>query len=394
MRCFVTIVPQQHSAKPPRFVDSETEFAQLVDRIAHKPRIACDTEAASFHRYVDRVYLIQLSWDSETAIVDPLALKDLSPLGELLANPDLEVVFHDADYDLRTLHRDYKFTACNIFDTRIAAQFAKEPRVGLGALLEKYFGVKPNKRLQRADWSRRPLTLEMIEYAADDTRYLLQLRDQLERELKRLNRFEWAKEEFRHLEGLRWRRPAEDDQAFLRIKGAKALQPRSRAVLRELHTWRENTARTLDRAPFRVLTNAALVSVAQAAPRTTKRLQNIPGLPASVAKRHGSDFLEAVDRGLKVPKEDWPRIKRAPRPEHDHGYEGRLERLKQIRDHRASEEEMQPGHLCPNGTLQAIARAVPKTPKQLEKVKELRRWQLDALGADLLLGALQDGGDQ
>ncbi len=368
--------------------DSDT-LARLVDRLGRGPRIALDTEAASFHRYVDRVYLIQVSSDRETALVDPLAIDDLSPLGNLLADPRLEVVFHDADYDLRILNRDYGFAARSVFDTRIAAQLAGEPAVGLGALLQKHFGVSLNKRLQRADWSRRPLTREMIEYAADDTRYLPALRDKLENRLERQGRLEWAQEEFRLLERTRWTPPRENDQAFLRVKGSRTLPRRSLAVLRELYQWREATAGAADRAPFRVLGNAALLAIALAAPRSLNRLNDVAGIPASAVRRHGRDLVGAVMRGLEVPERSLPQVKRTARPAYDRAYDRRLERLKTLRDRRAKELDMEPGLLCPNGTLQAIARLAPGTSRQLRDVEELRRWQTRVLGGQAVLAAVR-----
>ena len=372
----------------PKLIADPEELAKVVSRLAKQPQVAVDTEAASFHRYVDRVYLVQVSYDGETALVDPLAIDDLQPLGEILANPGIEVIFHDADYDLRILNRDFGFAARNVFDTRIAAQFAGEPQLGLGALLEKYFAVSVNKKLQRADWSRRPLTAEMIEYAADDTRYLLSLRDKLASELERLNRMSWAQEEFRNLENLRWTQPLGDEFAYTRIKGAKALQSRSLAVLRELYAWRERTAQALDRAPFRVLGNTSLIALARAAPRDISQLNAVSGVPSSTVKRYGSHIVQAVNRGLAVPRKELPAIRRSARPEHDHGYDRRLERLKVLRNRRAEELSLDPGTLCPNGTLQAIARAAPTTERQLRNVPELRTWQAAVLGpADLLEAA-------
>ena len=166
-------------------------------RVAREPLVAVDTEAASFHRFVDRIYLIQLSSRRETAIIDPLTVDDVSALGAMLADPAVEVVFHDADYDLRILDRDYGFHARHLFDTRIAAHLLGEPAVGLAALLEKHVGVTLDKKYQRADWSRRPLPPEMLEYAATDTRYLLALREQLRAALEARGRLSWAEEEFR-----------------------------------------------------------------------------------------------------------------------------------------------------------------------------------------------------
>src|SRR5512134_3450456 len=196
--------PRQQS---PILIERAEALASLARRLAANPRIALDTEAASFHRYVDRVYLVQLSSPAETALVDPLAVQDLSPVGALLSDPAVEKIFHDADYDLRILDRDYGFRARRLWDTRIAAQLAGEPAFGLGALLEKYFGIRLSKKLQRADWSQRPLTPEMIEYAAADTAHLPDLRDLLERRLRELSRLAWAEEEFVRLEEVRWTGP-------------------------------------------------------------------------------------------------------------------------------------------------------------------------------------------
>jgi ribonuclease D len=373
----------------PKLITGPEALASLADRLVKRSRVAVDTEAASFHRYVDRVYLIQLSSDRETALVDPLAVDDLTPLGDILARADIEIIFHDADYDLRILDRDYGFSACNLFDTRIAAQFAGEPQLGLGALLEKHFSVAMNKKLQRADWSCRPLTAEMIEYAADDTRYLAALRDKLVTELDRMNRLSWAEEEFRLLESIRWTQPVSDEMAFTRMKGAKALPPRALGILRELHAWREGTAKALDRAPFRVLGNSALLAVARAAPRDLRRLHGIPGVPPSATKRYGKELVEAVGRGLKIPRKDLPRIQRPARPDHDHAYDRRLERLKTLRNQRAREIGMDPGTVCPNGTLQAIARAAPKSEAELRDVTELRKWQSETLGAETVLETMK-----
>src|SRR5467141_5262699 len=125
--------------------------------LEREPLVAVDTEAASFHRYHDRIFLIQLSSPLRTEIIDPLAVADLSPVGRLLADPAVEKVFHDADYDLRILDRDYGFRAARLFDTRIVAQLLGEPAIGLGSLLEKHLGVKLSKTHQKDDWSQRPL---------------------------------------------------------------------------------------------------------------------------------------------------------------------------------------------------------------------------------------------
>jgi ribonuclease D len=217
----------------PVFLDRPDSAATQLGDIARSREIAMDTEGASFHRFVDRVYLLQLSTRDRTAIVDPLKVDSdaLAPVRALLESRDAEVVFHDADYDLRLLQRDYGWQARNLFDTRVAAQLLGIKAFGLAALLERYFGVKLDKKHQRADWSMRPLPPDMLAYAAQDTMYLLDLRDLLRDELARKERLAWAREEFDRLESTRWSEE-EAGTAFLRIKGARDLTRRELAVLR------------------------------------------------------------------------------------------------------------------------------------------------------------------
>jgi ribonuclease D len=228
----------------------------------------------------------------------------------------------------------------------------------------------------------------MIAYAADDARYLLPLRDRLSDQLKGMNRLEWAAEEFALLEDRRWTQPGGGEDTFLRIKGAKALQRRGLAILRELHAWREATARKHDRAPFRILGNSALLTLARAAPKNMNRLASTPGVPASAIDRYGTQLLEAVTTGLELPGKDLPVVRKVMRAETDHAYDQRLERLKTLRNRRAKEVEMEPGLLCPNGTLQAVARAVPEAIDRLELVTEMRKWQRLVLGEEEIIASV------
>lgn len=367
-----------------RYVETAAALAEVIAAARGAQLVAADTEAASFHRYRDRVYLVQLSTRRATAVIDPLAIPDFTPLGSLLADADVEKVFHDADYDLRTLDRDYGFRARHLFDTRIAAQLAGEPAIGLAALLEKYLGVRLAKVHQRADWSQRPLTPAMLAYAADDTSHLLELRDAMRDRLSALGRLAWAEEEFHHLEDLRWTGPADDGQAFQRVKGAKALTPRSLAALRELVAWRERVAADRDTALFRVIGNEALLGVSRALPRSPGELGSIRELPASLARRHGPALLAAVERALALAEHDLPKRERAPRAPHDPELDGRVERLKVARNAVAQQLGLDPGVLCGKSTLEAIARQRPGDVAALARLDDVRKWQVDVLGAALL----------
>jgi ribonuclease D len=371
----------------PALIERPDALASLAQRLQGKSRVALDTEAASFHRYVDRVYLVQLSSDEETALVDPLAVGDLGPVGALLADPSVEKIFHDADYDLRILDRDFGFRGRRLWDTRIAAQLAGETAFGLGSILEKYFGIRLSKKLQRADWSQRPLTQEMIDYAAADTAHLPELRDLLERRLRDLSRLAWAEEEFLRLEEVRWSGPV-DGEGHLQMKGARTLRPRERAVLRALWEWRERAAEALDRAPFRVVGHEVLVALARAAPRTPAALAAAPLMPPTVARRYGAELLEAVAAGLAVPEQDLPRLERRPRQRPDPEAEARFQRLRALRARRAPEVGLDPGLIFPNWAMQEIARTAPKTAQELDTITDIRRWQRAIIGDRDILEAV------
>jgi len=373
------------------YIRTPAELADAVATLQREPLVAADTEAASFHRYRDRIYLVQLSSPTLTAIIDPLAIADLSPVGGLLDDPQVEKIFHDADYDLRILDRDYGFRARRLFDTRIAAQLAGEPAVGLAALLEKYVGVRLAKEHQKADWSRRPLPPAMLAYAAADTQHLPALREALRSRLAALQRLTWAEEEFTRLEDLRWTGTSDGGgpDAFLRVKGAKVLPPRQLAALRELYRWRETVAAEQDRATFRIIGNDALLAVARALPRSHAELERVDQVPPALGARHGAALLDAVRRTLDLDEADLPHVERTPRTPRDPSVEARVERLKAARNRVAQELGLDPGVLCGRSTLEAVARAAPLPNDRagLARIGELRRWQIAALG-DALLAAL------
>lgn len=370
-----------------RFIESQDEFERVMAAMRSAPMLAVDTEAASFHRYRDRVYLLQLSTRETTVVVDPLAVTDLASFGRVLADPAIEIIFHDADYDLRLLEREFGFRASHLFDTRIAAQFLNEPGIGLAALLDKYAGVKLDKRFQRADWSARPLSAGMLEYAASDTHFLPALRDILRGRLEALGRLAWAEEEFALLELVHWRSDEDAEPGHLRMKGAKALRPRQLAVLRELFAWRDALAQRLDKAAFRIMNNEPIITLAKDPPADADALAKTPGVGRDMAGRRADEIMDAIARGLAVPEAELPRLERLPRRVADPAFDARMERLKTVRNAEAVRYDLAPGVLCPNGTLEAIARAQPTTPDELLAVPSVRKWQVEAIGA-ALLGAL------
>ena len=361
------------------YIDTQQDADDFLTDIADVREIAVDTEGASFHRFIDRIYLLQITTRERSAIIDPLPIGMPKALGDILQDSDVEVVFHDADYDLRLLHQDYGWHVNHIFDTRIAAQLLGIKAFGLAALLEQFFGVKLDKKHQRADWSLRPLTQGMLDYAAQDTKHLLDLRDELKSRLEKLGRWEWAREEFERLEGTRW----EDDDtslSFLRIKGARDLTRRELAVLRELVPWRDSVAKDVDRATFRVMGNEVLLDIARTAPRTVRDLSVLKGMPRGILDRGAHAILAAVQRGLDVAEEHLPRFPRAPKWDREEDFDDRVSRLKSVRDAAATRLNLDPGVLCSREKMEAIARRKPSNVGELEDVPGLRKWQISELG--------------
>jgi ribonuclease D len=380
-------VAERANAASFEYLDTVADVEQFTSEIAATREIALDTEGASFHRFVDRVYLLQLSTRDRHAVIDPLPIGAPPGLGALLEDPSVEVVFHDADYDLRLLQQDYGWHVRTIFDTRIAAQLLGYTAFGLAALLERFFDVKLDKKHQRADWSMRPLTRDMLDYAAQDTRYLLQLRDHMAAELERVGRTAWAREEFALLEGTRWV-DEEPGTSYLRMKGARDLSRRELAVLRELVPWRDTVAGALDRATFRVLGNEQLLEIARLQPRTKEALGKIKGMPRVILEQRGADLLDAVTRALAVSDAELPKYPRAARWDRDPEFDARVSALKTARDAAAKRLTLDPGVLCSRDRLEAVARRNPSTVDELAEIPELRRWQVAELAEDFV-GSLE-----
>ena len=365
------------------YLDTDADVARFVAGIGRPRELAIDTEGASFHRFIDRIYLIQLSTREQHAIIDPLPIAKSAALGALLEDPAVEVVFHDADYDLRLLHQDYGWHVTNIFDTRISAQLLGISAFGLGALLERNFGLKLDKKHQRADWSMRPLTPGMLDYASQDTLHLLGLRDQMKDELEQKGRWAWAQEEFQRLEGTRWE-PEEPGQSFLRIKGARDLTRRELAILKELVAWRDGVALQLDRATFRVVANDVLLEIARTVPADVEALGAIKGMPRGMVERAGRDALEAVKRGQAVPDAQLPKFPRSARWDKDPDFDAKVSKLKTVRDEAAKRLALDPGVLCSRERMETIARALPRSTEELALIPGIRRWQIAEMGDQFL----------
>ncbi len=371
------------------FVQDPESAAGLRSVLSSTPRIALDCEAAGFHRYSDRLCLLQLSDGSEDFLFDTLAFNPAECVHEVLEDRDVTVVVHGGDYDLRLIDRDLGIRPRNLFDTRVAAALLGEPALGLAALVERLLGLVIDKKHQKADWARRPLPVELREYAAHDVRHLIRLADVLSFALREQGRMAWAQEEFAVLEGTRWV-PADEEDPVTRVKGARRLKPRALLALREALEWRDDIARDLDRAPFRVAGNQALLAIAVERPRELEALSALPGVSTSLVRRRGRELLERLERVAAVPEAHLVRNPtrsrtRSERPSPE--VQQRADCLKELRNAAAERLGIDRGTLLPNGVLMDLAQRIPILEEELSSIDGLRSWQISALG-DPFLDAL------
>ena len=367
-----------------QWIDAQPDFDAAMQHIGAQPIIAVDTEADSLHSYFDKVCLIQITADDDF-VIDPLRSIDLKRFGEVLADSDIVKVLHGGDYDVRILNRDFGFTVSHLIDTSVCAQLLGYEAIGLAALLDRHFGLKLNKTHQRADWSMRPLTPEMLDYAATDTRHLIPLAAILRKELEDLGRWEWALEEFTRLEAVRYRETTEEDgEPFRRLKGIGGYDRRALAVVRGLHEWRDSLARKADRPPFKILGNDAIIELGKEQPRTREELARVKVLPRFHQQRYGSELLRIIREALELPEEKLPERGETKPWIRDKALEARVERLKKVRDRFAKELKIDGSVLAPRHVLTAVATMQPAEVSQLDAIPAMRNWQKRVIGPALI----------
>ena len=367
----------------PAILTTQGEVSELARRLAEQTIIAIDLEADSLHHYRDKVCLLQVSTPEETLLIDTLRCGHLDPLRSVLGNPSIRKLFHAADYDLRCLRRDFNLEVDGLFDTMISAQLLGEEKIGLADLLGKYFDVKLDKRFQRADWSQRPLSSEMLAYAAEDTNHLFRLAELLEARLRELGRWEWATEEFGYQEQVQF--AVNGGPLFMKIKGAGRLERSQLGILEQLLLWRETEAERRDCPPFKVIGNRELLALAQTAPTSPQGLKQTEGLSPRHIDRLGKKLLAVIQKALAIPAEELPSFPRqAPRFQRDPKVDARFDLLKKWRKSTAAALHLDPGVLINNALLEELARACPRSSADLEKVAAMKNWQRRELGAGIL----------
>ncbi len=366
-------------------ISSDEELKQQCRNIESHSRIAMDLEADSMHHYKEQVCLIQIADPHKNYLIDPLTLNihDFSSLKQLCENPALTKVFHGADFDIRSLDRDFDIRINNLFDTEIACRFLGIQKRSLAALLQKYFNLSLDKRFQKTDWSRRPLSDEMIAYSINDVVCLLELSDILKQKLKNSGRLSWAMEEFELQSRVRYEKN-DDIPLFFKFKGAGKMGRESLAVLESLLQIRDHIARQKNLPLFKIMGAETISNLTAKRPQSMQRLKESKILSPKQISMYGEKCVQAISQGLAITNSEIPEYPRKKIPEIQPEIPGRIRALKQLRTSASHRTGLEPGFLLNNATITTIAMARPSSEEELMQVDGTRNWQIELLGKDII----------
>ena len=366
----------------PRFeyVRSRSGWQQCLKRLQRQPRIAVDLEANSMYAYREQICLIQISIPRQDFIVDPLGDFELDAFGALIEDGSVEKVFHAAEYDLMLMKREFGWQLSNLFDTQWAARILGFERVGLANVLKDVYGISLDKRFQRANWCRRPLTEGQLTYAQADTHYLLQLRDHFAAALQEARRWTEAQEIFEEQQRVQLPDLSFDPQAFWSITGATRLRPQGQAVLKALAVYRDEEAKRRNLPHFKVFQDRTLLELARKMPREMGDLQHIHGMTRGQIRRYGRDLLRVIDTNRNAPPPRRPRRKqRAP-----DAVVNRYEQLHNWRKERGLARGVESDVIVSRDAMWQLARANPQTRAELQEIEGLGPWRVEAYGEEIL----------
>jgi ribonuclease D len=364
-------------------IDTAAGLEDIARSLEKEKAVAVDLEADSMYHYKEKVCLIQIATEKTSVVIDPLAIKDLAPLNPIFSNPDIKKIFHGADYDVRSLYRDFKIRINNLFDTELACRFLGIKETGLQAVLKMFFNVNVDKKYQKKDWSKRPLPKEMMAYASKDVIYLLPLARMLIHRLKKIDRMTWVLEECEDLSKVR---PVSSNEAplFIKFKGAGRLKSRSLAMLEALLQFRKRVAEKKDKPFFKIIGNESIMKITTARPLTLRRLKNIKALSNRQISMYGSDLINVVAKALEIPESELPVFPSPKSPVLPNGAPAKIKALKFWRASKANALGIDPGILCNNALITAIAVKNPGDSKSLETVEEMKNWQKQAFGGEII----------
>ncbi len=364
-------------------IDTKAKLDSILPYLENEEKIAVDMEADSMFHFREKVCLIQISTFEKNYLIDPLAFDNLSSLALVFANHGIEKIFHGADYDIRSLHRDFGIEVNNLFDTQIACRFLGFHETGLEAVLHREFGISLNKKYQKKDWSVRPLPKEMLEYGMEDTCHLIPLTKNFQKKLKKLGRLSWVREECEILSRVRYANDG-NTPLFLKFKGAGRLKPRELAILENLLRLRTNIARKKDRPLFKVFGNNAIMRLVELQPSNIKQIMQFGILSKKQVKMYGNVVVEKINEAKRLPPGKLPVFPRTRSPKIAPEVPERIQILKKWRDKKAKTLKIDPALICTKSIMTSIAMINPGSVKDFDEISEMRQWQKKNFAGEML----------
>lgn len=365
---------------PHKLITTQSDWRFCLEKLQAEPRLAIDLEANSMYAYREEVCLIQITIPGQDYIIDPLGVADLSGLGDIVQNPAIEKVFHAAEYDLTLLKRQFDWQLQNLFDTMWAARILGYPRYGLASMLETVYGIVLDKRYQKSNWCKRPLSPEQLVYAQLDTHHLLQLRDHLEAELKTAGRIAEAAETFAEQTHVKLSNNNFDPDDFWSISGAFDLTRQQQAVLKALAIYRDQEAHQRNQPLFKIFHDKTLIELAQTTPSSLATLREVYGMSAGQTRRYGRQLLNVIAEGLQAPHPPYPPRSQRP-PE---AAMNRYDKLHTWRKNTASQRGVESDVIISRDALWAIALQNPQTEAELQQLEEVGAWRGKTYARDIL----------
>ncbi|MCP3944361.1 MAG: ribonuclease D [Desulfobacteraceae bacterium] len=366
-----------------KFIESDGELETVCEGLNREKIIGVDLEADSMHCFKEKICLIQIASKDQAFLVDPFLINDFSPFVTLLENREIIKIFHGADFDVRSLDREMGVRIENLFDTEIACRFLNVRERGLGALLKEHFDVYVDKKFQKVDWARRPLKDDMIAYSVGDVAYLIELHDRIKERLEKINRLSWAQEEFEAQASVKYE-SNHKFPLFKKFKGAGKMDNRSLAVLENLLQVRMEQAEKKDLPLFKIMSSQSLLSLATLHPRAIETMVSIKALSKKQADMYGHLCQEAIVAALALSPGQLPSYPKVRMPRKNPKVLERINLLKKMREKLSISIGMESGFLINNNLISAIAFANPRTHAALENLENMRNWQREALGDEII----------
>lgn len=365
---------------PAKWVATDADLASVCQQLLQSPIIGVDTESNSLYVYKEQVCLIQISSASQDYLIDPLAIKDFAPLASVFASPDVEKVFHAAEYDVICLKRDFNFEINHIFDTMLAARILGKKNTGLGSILEEQYGIIADKRFQRANWGKRPISRDMLRYAQMDSHFLIELRNNFLAELQEKERLPIAQEDFIRMSQIEPPQDPSYETEAWKLANGQSYQNKQISVLMALCKYRDQLAQERNVPLFKVFPNRFIQALVETLPSNRDDFYSMGYSPMKRMEPYLQPLLNIIAEAKQNKGNFHAQYNHRP----DWEYFKRLDAIRSWRKQKAMELMVMSDVILPKDILLDITHHNPHTLAQLKDIMKDVPWRFQTFGEQLL----------